>query len=158
MSSLSASRQARSCGESTSTPSTSKIAPRKPVAIVPPLLPRDVSRLFERECVMVAGAQVANRVAHGDADWPAESLRVHVDGQPAVLERAPDRRPPELHRERESVQPVGEPGVEVQDAVTDIAADVAALDEIERPRHHPAVDTLRGGTALHVSDVALERL
>src|SRR5881392_2057100 len=103
MSSLSASRQARSCGESTSTPSTSKIAPRKPVAIVPPLLPCDARRRLERECVMVAGAQVANLVAHGDADRPAESLGVRGDGQPAVLERDPNRRAPELHRKREPV-------------------------------------------------------
>src|SRR5436305_1726511 len=98
MSSLSASRQARSCGESTSTPSTSKMAPRKPVAMVPPFLPCDARRLLERECVMVAGAEFANLAAHGDADWPAESLGVHGDRQPAVGERDPDRRPPELHR------------------------------------------------------------
>ena len=83
---------------------------------------------------------------------------MHGDRQPPVGERDPDRRPPELHRKREPVQPVGEPGGEVQNAVTDIAADVAALDEIERPRHHPEVDTLLGRTALDVSDVALEHL
>ena len=44
----------------------------------------------------------------------------------------------------------------MQDAVTDVAADVSALDEIERPRHHPEVDTLLGGAALHVSDVRPE--
>src|SRR5580700_6160162 len=158
MSSLRASRQARSCGESTSTPSTSKMAPRKPVAIAPPLLLTDARRLRERECVMVAGAQLANVVAHRDPDRPAESLGVHDDGQPAVLERDPDRRPPELHREREPVEAVGEPWVEVQDAVADVGADVSALDEIERPRHHSEVDALLGGAALDVSDVALERL
>ena len=42
-------------------------------------------------------------VAHRDADWAAESLGVRDDRQPAVLERDPDRRPPELHRKREPV-------------------------------------------------------
>src|SRR5438876_1206534 len=109
ISSLSASRQARSCGESTSTPSTSKMAPRKPVAMLPPFLPCDARRRLEREGVVVAGAELTNLVAHGDANWPAEALGVRGDGQPAVGERDPDRRAPELHREREPVQPVGEP-------------------------------------------------
>src|SRR5690349_3598679 len=106
---------------------------------------------------MVAGAQVANLVAHGDADWPAESLRMRDDRQPAVLERDPDRRAPELHRKREPVQPVGEPGAEMQHAVTDDAAEVSALDQIERSRHHPEMDALLGRTALDISDVALKR-
>ena len=36
-------------------------------------------------------------------------------------------------------------------------AEVAALDEIERPGHHPQVDTLLGRAALDVADVALQR-
>src|SRR5581483_10458815 len=157
MSSLSASRQARSCGESTSTPSTSKMAPRKPVAIVPPFLPCDARRLLERECVVVAGAEFANLVAHRDADWAAESLRVRDDRQFAVRERDPDRRPPELHRKREPVQPIGEPWAEVEHAVTDVGAEVSALDQVERSRHHSEMDALLGRAALDVSDVALER-
>jgi hypothetical protein len=42
--------------------------------------------------VLVAGTQLANLVAHRDATWPAESLGVHGDRQPAVGERDPDRR------------------------------------------------------------------
>src|SRR6185437_6707790 len=106
---------------------------------------------------MVAGAQLANLVAHGDADWPAKSFGVRDDRQPAVGERDPDRRPPELHRKREPVQAFGEPGAEVQHAVTDGGAEVSALDQIERPRHHPKMDALLCGAALNVSDVALER-
>ena len=50
-----------------------------------------------------------------------------------------------------------QPRAEVQDAVADVGADVAALDEVERPGHHPHVDALLGRAALDVADVALER-
>src|SRR3984893_10054498 len=164
ISSRSDSRHAFSCGESTSTPSTSKIAPwnagtRPPKSVVTVLM-LDVRGRPELERALLAGAQLAGLVAHPDApdaDRPPHALPMGGQRQPPVGERHEDRRPPELHRERQPVEPWGQPGVEVQDIAADLRAGVAALDEIERPRYHAHVDALLRGAALDVADVALQR-
>src|SRR5450759_1072 len=110
ISSRSASRHAVSCGESTSTPSTSNIATWNSVCTSPPrsgwLLSRDTGLAAERERPPVPGAQLVDLVADADPDGPAEALSVGDHRELAVLERHSDRRPAELHRERPSLQPV----------------------------------------------------
>jgi len=44
-----------------------------------------------------------------------------------AVDRDPDRGPAELHRERETLEPVDQPWLEMQTAVADAAAGVAAL-------------------------------
>src|SRR3984893_7421798 len=161
ISSRSDSRHAFSCGESTSTPSTSKIAPwnagtRPPKSVVTVLV-LDVRGRPELERALLAGAQLADLVTDPDADRPPPALPMGGRRQPPVGGRHEDRRPPELHRERQPVEPWGQPGVEVQDIAADLRAGVAALDEIERPRYHAHVDALLRGAALDVADVALQR-
>src|SRR5450755_2247867 len=121
ISSRNASRHAASCGESTSTPSTSNIAPRNSACM------RSSSRQWipiagltaQWERAPVPAAQLANFVADADPDGPAEALTVSNHRELAALECHSDRRPAELHRERKSLQPVGELGIEVEDPVAD---------------------------------------
>jgi hypothetical protein len=60
----------------------------------------------------------------------------------------------ELHGERETVELVDQPWLEVQHAV----ADAAALQQVQGPGHDAHVDAFLGGAALHVAEVAFQRL
>src|ERR1017187_2869431 len=126
--------------------------PCYPLSVVPGVRGRPE---FER--ALAAGAQLADLVADPDADRPQHALPVGGQGQLPVGECPADPPPPELHRERQPVELGGQPGVEVQDAVADLRAGVAALDEIERPGYHAHVDALLRGAALDVADVAFQR-
>src|SRR2546423_10736376 len=142
---------ARSCGESTNTPSTSKIAPSKPsVGTIAPLL-------VQRRHPLFTGGQFPDLVADTDPDWPAEALGEGVHGELVVGDAAPERGAAELHRERQSVEPVGEGRGEVQHPAAHASADVAALQQVKGARHDTHVDALLGGAALHVAHIALER-
>src|SRR5450759_2723572 len=102
MSSRSAARHACSCGESTSTPSTSKIAPEKAVGTraVPLALARSDDRLGgEVEGAAIAGIQLSDLPPDADLDRPAGALGVSEHREPARLEGHPDVSAAELHRE-----------------------------------------------------------
>src|SRR4051812_47082259 len=107
MRSRSASRHASSCGESTSTPSTSKTAPWNPVAICAPFG-------LEREAAPVSGAQLADVVSHANPYRPAGALGLGRDGELARRKGHPQRRAAELHRKREPVEAIRQARLEVQ--------------------------------------------
>src|SRR5206468_5033985 len=50
-----------------------------------------------------------------------------------------------------------QPGIEAQDAVADIGTRVAALHEVERPRHDTHVDAFLRRAALNVLGIAAQR-
>src|SRR5664280_529591 len=62
----------------------------------------------------------------------------------------------ELHRERQLIQLVGQPGVKSQYSVADPHPGVTPLNQVEGSRHDAHVDPLLGGAALDVADVALQ--
>src|SRR5450755_3021722 len=152
ISSRSASRHAASCGESTSTPSTSKIAPWNPFCTSPPLdrgfLSLDIGFAPHWKHPAVSGAQLSDLVADANADGSAEALSIGDHRELAARERHSERCPPELQRERQSLEPIGELRVKVENPVADLAADEPPLDQIQRAAHHPHVDPLLGGPAL----------
>src|SRR5690242_866157 len=88
---------------------------------------RGVGWLWEREHAAGSGAQLAKLVSHGDAHRRAEAFGLGVGGQLVAVDGDPDRGSAELHGEREAVEPVDQLWFEVQHAVADAAAEVAAL-------------------------------
>ena len=105
----------------------------------------------------VASAQLADLLADADPDRAVGALGVDRHIQPAVGEAEANRRPTELHGEREVLEAIGQPRREAEDVAADRGAEVPALYQVERAGHHPHVDALLGGAALDVADVALER-
>jgi hypothetical protein len=85
--------------------------------------------LWEREYAAGARAQLANLVSDGDSHRRAEAFGWGERGQLVALDRDPDRGSAELHGERETVEPVDQPWFDVQHAVADAAAGVAALQQ-----------------------------
>ena len=117
---------------------------------------RDASLAVERHRPLLPGAELADLAAEPDAHRVAEALGLHGDGELPGAHRDPQRRALEDQREREAVEAQGEPRVEGQHAVAGAGAEVGPLEEVEGPRHHPHVDALLGGAALHVADVGLD--
>src|ERR1700680_530864 len=112
-----------------------RISPRGTLsACAPPLdsgfLSRDTGLTAQWERAPVPGAQLMDLIADANSDGPAEALRVGDDRELAALERHSERGASELHRERQSLQPVGELGIEVEDPVANLASDEAALNQI----------------------------
>src|SRR3954447_316766 len=138
----------------------SKIAPwnrvgtGSPLSALDPLVRTLIRSEFER--APVAGAQLPYLAADGDAHGRALALAMRRQRQLLVGEAHEDRGPLTLHRERQPVEVVGDPRLEVQYAVADVRARVASLDEVERLGHDTHVDALFGGIALDVADVALQ--
>src|SRR5215472_16810361 len=136
ISSRSDSRHAFSCGESTSTPSTSKIAPWN--VVICGLLSVEGGRpgcrlLAELEYGLLARAQLTDIAAGSDPDRTACAFGVDGQRQAIAGERHLDRGFPELHRERQAIELARLPRIEVQNTVADEGARVTTLHEVERP-------------------------
>src|SRR5690606_14924125 len=58
----------------------------------------------------------------------------------------------------QGVELVGQPGFQAERAAGEVEPGVAPLDEVDGAGHRAEVDPLRGGAALDVRDVAVERL
>src|ERR1700729_481504 len=96
ISSWSESRHACSCGEATSTPSTSKMAPSKPSGISDLLLLATGSGgCIERERAIAPGEQLSGLAPDRDLDPLTEPLI--GDAQLSPCEAQADRRAAELH-------------------------------------------------------------
>src|SRR5262249_47323294 len=113
--------------------------------------------LLKLERALLAGAKLADLVADAELDGLSGALRVGGERQRPVIERDGERRALELHREGQPVELCGQSRIEVQDSVADLRARGEALYGVERPGHDTHVNTLLGGAALDVADVALER-
>ena len=87
---------------------------------------------------------------------PVQAVNLGADPQTAFLEGDLDQQPSEAHGQGQTAQMVQGLGVEGEDAVTNHLAQVAALHQVQCPRHHAHVDALGCGAALHVADVALQ--
>src|SRR5262249_47002954 len=102
ISSRSDSRHARSCGESTSTPSTSKIAPSN--GIYPPPSGRSVPTGGDWRGVLeglhVPGAELVDLVAHADLDRTARPLAMDRERKLVAVEPHQQRGTLKLHSER----------------------------------------------------------
>src|SRR5258708_1601316 len=101
ISSRSASRHAFSCGESTSTPSTSKIAPwnvgMRSLSVAG--RPDGHRGWAELEHRLLAGAKLTDVVADCDPDRVARALGVDGQHQAIAGQRHQNRGSPELHGE-----------------------------------------------------------
>src|SRR6516165_1080369 len=102
ISSRSDSRHACSCGESTSTPSTSKIAPSNGIYL--PSSGRSVSTGGDWRGVLeglhVAGAKLTHLVAHADPDRTARPLAMDGERKLVPVEPHEQRGALKLHPER----------------------------------------------------------
>src|ERR1044072_3607012 len=84
--------------------------------------------LGELERAALGRSALADVVADADLARPAEAAR-DDDGRLVLANGDADRRPADLHRERQAVELVGQRRREEQDAVADLRAGVGALDE-----------------------------
>src|SRR6266550_2304988 len=111
ISSRSDSRHAFSCGESTSTPSTSKIAPRNPGMVASLLC--DCRTRAQVEFGVVAGTHLPDLVANTQLERPVGTLGVHGQLEAVASERDENAAAAELHGEGEAVKLARKPGVEM---------------------------------------------
>src|SRR5215210_6180975 len=107
------------------------------------------------EGVAFAGLDLLDHVP--DPNLDGRAIRLDENCQLVAFQLDLERRPVEPHGERQPVEVPDRFGVEMERPVADVGPQVADLDQVERPGHHPHMDTLLGGAALHVTDVALER-
>jgi hypothetical protein len=84
-------------------------------------------------------------------------VRTSRDRQLSSAQRDGDLGAPDLHRKLEAVELLDRCGVEVEDVVAYFRSEVCALYQVQGASHHPQVDSLLGGAALYVADVALQR-
>ena len=127
--------------------------------VMNPPLPEEPSEepASQDEHVVAAGrhARGLPRHVHGNG---GSGGRRHADAHLVAVERQPDS-PMALvgQDEGEGVDLGGQLRVEVQHAVADLQAGVAAGDQVDGARHRPQMDAFRGGAALHVGDVGAQR-
>src|SRR6185437_10857776 len=155
ISSRSDSRQAFSCGESTSTPSTSKIAPRN-IGMVASLLD-DWRARAQFEFGVVARTHLADLVANAQLERSVGALGVHRQREAFMGERDENAAATELHGEGKGVQLAREPRLEMQVPIPHLGAREIALDQVERPGHDTGVDAFLRGATLNVFDITLQR-
>src|SRR5436309_13663114 len=110
----------------------------------------------EVEGVALPGPDLPDLVCDTQFHRSVQAVNLGADPQTAILEGDLDQQPSEAHGQGQTAQMVHGLGVEVEDAVADHLAQVAALHQVQRPRHHAHVDALGRGAALHVADVALQ--
>src|SRR5205807_9769232 len=110
----------------------------------------------EVEGVALPGPDLPDLVSDTHFHRPVQAVNLGADPQTAFLEGDLDQQPSEAHGQGQTAQMVQGLGVEGEDAVTNHLAQVAALHQVQCPRHHAHVDALGCGAALHVADVALQ--
>jgi len=111
----------------------------------------------ELEHGLLARAQLPDVAVGADPDGTAHPLGLDGQGQLTAGQCHLDRGFPKLHRERQAVKLAREPRIEVQDAVADEAAGVAALHEVERAGHDTQMNAFLGRAALDVIGIAVQR-